>query len=261
MNLRTRFCGIAVALLLVLLPGIPATGQTDRLETGNQRDISRRSTTGAGAHDETTAASRDGKADGQGNPRLGGKRRPLYRLTPGDVLTVSFSLSPEYDQQPTVQPDGYLMLRDAGAVYAQGLTLDEFGATVGAAYRGYLHNPKISVALKEFDRPYFIAGGELARPGKYDLRSDTTVLEAIEIAGGFTQRAKHSQVVLFRRADGDLYDARLLNVKKMLAERNLGEDDLLRPGDLVFVPQNALSKIAQFLSKPGVNMYVSPTQF
>ena len=90
MNLRTRFCGIAVALLLVLLPGIPATGQTDRLETGNQRDISRRSTTGAGAHDETTAASRDGKADGQGNPRLGGKRRPLYRLTPGDVSPTQF---------------------------------------------------------------------------------------------------------------------------------------------------------------------------
>jgi hypothetical protein len=47
----------------------------------------------------------------------------------------------------------------------------------------------------------------------------------------------------------------------MLNQHSLKEDDHLRPGDLVFVPQNTISKIARFLTKPSLSMYVSPTQF
>ena len=85
--------------------------------------------------------------------------------------------------------------------------------------------------------------------------------EAVEIAGGLTSQAKHSQVVLFRRVDDDLVETRVLNLKKMLKTNGLREDAHLRPGDLVFVPQNAISKIARFLTKPSMSMYVSPTQF
>jgi protein involved in polysaccharide export with SLBB domain len=53
--------------------------------------------------------------------------------------------------------------------------------------------------LKDFEKPYFVAGGRVARPGKYDLRGDTTVSQGIALAGGFLDSAKHSQVVLFRR--------------------------------------------------------------
>jgi protein involved in polysaccharide export with SLBB domain len=86
-------------------------------------------------------------------------------------------------------------------------------------------------------------------------------MEAVEIAGGFTHEAKHSQVLLFRRVNDDLVEARIFDLKKMLKERSLSEAAHLRPGDLVFVPQNAVSKIAQFLSKPALSMYVSSTQF
>jgi polysaccharide export outer membrane protein len=188
-------------------------------------------------------------------------RHPLYRLTRSDVVAVSFTLSPEFDQTLVVQPDGYVMLKDAGMVLAQGLTVEEFADAVRKAYRGYLHDPQVAVALKDFEHPYFIAGGEVSKPGKYELRSETSVAEAVQIAGGFTQQAKHSQVVLFRRVNDDLVEARLLDMKKMLKERSLNEDPELRPGDFIFVPQNALSKIAQFLSKPSMSMYVSSTQF
>jgi len=207
------------------------------------------------------AAAKPGQADGTGNPRLGGERRPLYRLNHSDVVALSFTLSPELDQTLTIQPDGYVALKDAGLVLAQGLTLEEFRLAVGQAYTGYLHDPQVAVALKEFEHPYFVAGGEVGRPGKYELRGTTTVIEAVEIAGGFTHQAKHSQVLLFRQVSDDLVEAHVFNLKKMLKERNLGEVSRLRPGDLVFVPQNSISKIERFLSKPSVGMYVSPTQF
>ena len=101
----------------------------------------------------------------------------------------------------------------------------------------------------------------MGKPGKYELRADTTVIEAVEIAGGFTHEAKHSQVLLFRRVNDDLVEARVFDLKRMLKERKLSEVSLLRPGDMVFVPQNSISKVEHFLSKPSLSMYLSSTQF
>jgi len=65
----------------------------------------------------------------------------------------------------------------------------EMQQAVANAYRGFLHEPEVTVTLKDFDKPYFLASGEVARPGKYELRGDLTVNEAVAIAGGFTQQA------------------------------------------------------------------------
>jgi hypothetical protein len=56
-------------------------------------------------------------------------------------------------------------------------------------------------------------------------------------------------------------EARVFDLKRMLKEKSLGEVSLLHPGDMVFVPQNSLSKVERFLSKPSLSMYVSSTQF
>jgi polysaccharide export outer membrane protein len=177
------------------------------------------------------------------------------------VVALSFTLSPEFDQTLTIQPDGYVTLKDAGPVLAQGLMLEEFRLAVRKAYTGYLHEPQVAVSLKEFEHPYFVAGGEVGRPGKYELHTNTSLMEAVEIAGGLTHQAKHSQVILFRHVNDDLVEARVFNLKKILKEKSLAEVPQLRPGDLVFVPQNSISKIERFLSKPSLSMYMSPTQF
>ncbi len=106
-----------------------------------------------------------------------------------------------------------------------------------------------------------MAGGEVGRPGKYDLRTALTVAEAIAIAGGFTDRSKHSQVVLFRRVTPDIVESHVINLKAMLKSRNLGEDSSLMSGDLIFVPQNTLSKIKRFLPTSDMSLYSAPTKF
>lgn len=247
------------AVFLSLQTCVTVLGQDQEKTPGRlSASATTQSDTTAGASEQTPAKL--GQADGTGNPTLGG-RRPLYRLNRSDVVTLSFTLSPEFDQNLTIQPDGYITLKDAGAVFAQGLTLTELRDAVRKAYTGYLHDPEVAVALKDFERPYFVAGGEVGRPGKYELRSDTTVIEAIEIAGGFTHQAKHSQVLLFRRVNDDLVEAHVFDLKRMLKQKNLSELAELRPGDLIFVPQNTVSKIEPFLSRPSASLYVSPTQF
>lgn len=250
---------IAIALL-VLQCGSTVFAQEEKADLSRNNNTSRATLTGAGSGGTTTAA-KPGRADGLGNPLLGGLRHPLYRLQPSDVVEIAFVVAPEFNQTITVQPDGYIMLRDAGMVEVEGLNMQEFSNAVQKAYRGYLHDPQVAVALKEFERPSFIVGGEVGKPGKYELRSDTTVAEAVQIAGGLTQQSKHSQVVLFRKVNDELVETRLLNLKKMLNGRNLTEDVHLRAGDMVFVPQNSISKIARFLTKPAMGMYMNSAQF
>ena len=254
------FVRLIATALLVFTCCSAAIAQGEKADLGGNKQTSQSGLTGAGTGSSGTAA-KPGGADGLGNPLLGGERHPLYRLRPGDVVEISFTVAPEFNQTLTVQPDGYVMLKDAGMLEVQGLNLEEFSAAVQKAYRGYLHDPQAAVALKEFERPSFVVGGEVGKPGKYELRSDTTVAEAVQIAGGMTQQAKHSQVVLFRRVNDDLLETRVVNLKKMLKGADLKEDAHLRPGDMVFVPQNTISKIARFVTKPSLSMYFNPTQF
>src|SRR5205807_719649 len=107
----------------------------------------------------------------------------------------NFELSPEFNQTAvTVQPDGFISLRAVGDIKVDGQTVPVLTQTLKTAYSKILHDPIISVVLKDFEKPYFIADGQLGRPGKYDLRGSVTLTEAIAMAGGFNDSAKHSQV-------------------------------------------------------------------
>jgi len=260
MKSKVRFSGVVFAAVLILRLCVTAFAQENQqFDTGPKSSLTDK--TGVGSGSEATTVTKPGGADGLGNPLLGGERHPLYRLCKSDVVEISFTVVPEFNQTLRVQPDGYITLKDAGLVYAEGLTVPELATAIRHAYQGQLHDPEVAVTLQDFDHPYFLAGGEVGRPGKYELRSDTTVTEAITIAGGFTKQAKHSQVVLFRRVNEELVEARVLDLKKMLRSRELGEDMHLHTGDLVFVPQNNLSKIERFLPRSDLGLYLNPYQF
>ena len=184
-----------------------------------------------------------------------------YRLRKSDVIEIKFRLSPEFDQTVTVQPDGFITLDGAGDIKVEDKTLPELKEAVRRAYQGILHEPVITVSLKDFDKPSFIVAGQVGRPGKYELRSDTTLVEALAIAGDLTTAAKHSQVVLFRHISSETVEARVFNVKQMLGSRNLEEDPHLLPGDLVFVPQNKISKLQRYLPTASMGAYINPTQY
>ncbi len=186
------------------------------------------------------------------------KRNWRYTINPSDVLELSFQLTPEFNQTVTVQPDGYITLREVGDLQAAGQTLPALTESIKAAYSKILHDPVISVDPKDFEKPYFVVGGQVGKPGKFDWRGDVTLTQAIAIAGGFTDASKHSQVLLFRRVSDHWTEAKIINVKKMLSSGNLQEDPELKPGDMLFVPKNAFSKIKPFLPTTSAGVFANP---
>jgi polysaccharide export outer membrane protein len=233
----------------------PPAGKTAAAESSQSQDRS-----GAGGS-TSRAITQPGKAGGMGDPAFGGERHPLYRLSKSDIADVIFTFSPDFNQTLTVQPDGFVILKGAGPLLAEGLTVPQMQQAIAYAYRGILHEPEVTVTLKDFEKPYFLASGEVTRPGKYELRGDLTVNEAVAIAGGFTQQARHSQVVLFRRISAYVAESHVIDLKKMLDSRDVREDLHLQPGDFIFVPQSRISKIRKFVPTNSMSWYMNPLQF
>jgi polysaccharide export outer membrane protein len=186
------------------------------------------------------------------------RRNRRYQLHCADVLELHFPFTAEFNQTVMVQPDGYVALRGVDSIRVVGQTLPEVTAALQAAYTKILHEPVINVELKDFEKPFFIVGGEVGHPGKFDLREDTTTSEAVAIAGGLRDSAKHSEVVLYHRVPDGWMQAKRINMKKMLKENNLNEDAFLQPGDFLYVPKNTMSKISKFLPTSSLGLYANP---
>ena len=186
-------------------------------------------------------------------------RDERYKIAPGDSFDLNFELSPEFNQTAVaVQPDGFVTLRGVGDLNVQGQTVPELTQTLRGAYSKILNDPIISVILKDFEKPYFVADGQIGKPGKYDLRGETTLTQAIAIAGGFKDSARHSQVLLFRRVSDQWMEAKIINVKEMQKSGNLREDPMLHPGDMLFVPKNTMSKIDKFFPSASMGTFFRP---
>jgi len=213
---------------------------------------------GPGKPPDSAPSVFDASVDPKNDPQLQ-EREERYKVAPGDSFDVNFELSPEFNQSSvTIQPDGFVTLRSVGEVYVQGQSLPELTETLRGVYGKILNDPLISVNLKDFEKPYFVADGQVGRPGKYDLRGEVTLTQAVAIAGGFNQNAKASQVLLFRRVSDQWMEAKLIDVKKMHKSGNLREDPTIRPGDMLFVPKTTLSKIDRFFPSAQMGTMFKP---
>jgi len=175
------------------------------------------------------------------------QRHPRYVLQREDVLLISFPLSTELNQTVTIQPDGYISLLNTSSVYAQGLTVPELVEAIKKAYTGILHDPIVNIDVQDFQKPYFTVSGQVGKPGQYELRSDITVAEAIAVAGGMTMPTAKTQVFLFHHASKDVMEVKKVDLKDVLNGKNVNEDAMILPGDMIYVPEKFIAKFRKYV--------------
>jgi protein involved in polysaccharide export with SLBB domain len=224
---KNGFSCFVVIAITVVLPGAPRALAKQSCQAIGCHEIARQAATATTPLSGLrTADERDGTAPDA-----------RYRLRTGDVVELSFPFVPTFNHTITIQPDGYVTLHALGARRVDGLTVPELTETLRAEYASILRDPVITVTLKEFEKPYFIVAGEVERPGKYDLRGDTTVTQAVAIAGGLKDRAKQSKAAVFHRLPGGGFETKTFDLKKVLNEAQLVADLRLEPGDMLFIPR------------------------
>lgn len=164
-----------------------------------------------------------------------------FRLGAEDVIDVVVFRSPDLTRGDIViRPDGRISLPLIGDVRAEGLTADELAKNITGRYKEYKDNPAVSVSVKAVNSYNIFVLGEVKTPGKLSLKSYATVLQAISIAGGFTEFASENSIQVVRRTvgeDGRSQEMRIpVNYDSLLSESGAEYNFILRSGDTIVVP-------------------------
>jgi polysaccharide export outer membrane protein len=157
-----------------------------------------------------------------------------YRLGPEDVIYISVWGNTELTMEVIVRPDGKVSIPLLQDVQAEGLTAGELADVIQLRLRAYINEPSVSVIVKQVNASKFYIVGYVNKPGTYALRGDVTILQAISLAGGFTQFASPRKIRLVR-IKGSNQEVRVLNYYRMIDTSGEG-NYLLKPGDTIVVP-------------------------
>ena len=166
-----------------------------------------------------------------------------YRIQAGDKLSIKFFSNPEFDEPAIiVRPDGCISPQLIPEVRALGKTVAELKSELENAYNEILLTPMITVSIIDFVAPRVFVGGQVSKPGRYDLREARTVAQAVFLAGGFTKDAHREMVVLARPKGKSDWTYQAVNVLKLMDPKGAIKDVDLEDGDYVFVPDSKLSQ-------------------
>lgn len=175
-------------------------------------------------------------------------RSATYRIQKGDKLSVKFAYQPELNELLVlVRPDGFISLQMIDDLRAEGLTVSELRRAIEEAYNEQLLRPEVTVSLVEFVAPRVFVGGQVQKPGSYELRSARTVMQAVIVAGGFTREAHRRMVVHARPAGAGEMKVEVLDLQTLLSSKGTGQERELQDGDYIFVPDSKMSKVTQVL--------------
>ena len=156
-----------------------------------------------------------------------------YRLGPEDQLRISVWDNKELTLDLVVRPDGKISMPLLQDVPAEGLTSAELAANIQEKLSAFIVNPDVTVIVLQVNAPKYYLIGYVSRPGTYPLRGDTSVLQALALAGGLTQFASPRSIKLIRATHGK-QEVRKINYYDIIES---GEGNyLLKSGDTIVVP-------------------------
>ena len=159
---------------------------------------------------------------------------PEYRMGPEDQIRVSVWENRDLTLDLVVRPDGKISMPLIQDVVAERRTAAELANTVHEKLLAFIKEPQVSVIVLQVNAPKYFVIGNVTRPGTYPLRSETSILQALSLAGGFTQFASPRSIKLIRNADGK-QNVRKVNYNKMIDDGGEG-NYLLKSGDTIVVP-------------------------
>jgi polysaccharide export outer membrane protein len=163
-----------------------------------------------------------------------------FLLGPEDELEITVWGNKDLTRVTAVRPDGLISMPIIGDVQAAGLTADALAQRIADRLKQYISNPAVSVSVKELNSYSVYVLGEVTKPGKFQLKSYITVLQAISMAGGFTDYAKKNKLQVVRTTQNGDYKRQELHIPirydDLVAGRGEPGNIVLHPGDTVVVP-------------------------
>lgn len=160
-----------------------------------------------------------------------------YWIGPEDILDITVWRNADLSKQVLVRPDGRVSLPLIGDITAVGKTAAELAEVISAKLKEFKENPQVSIVVKEVNSYAIYVLGEVAKPAKYPLKSKTTILQAVTLAGGFLPTAARNKLVVFRFGENGEKDVKLrASYDDIVLRDGAGQNITLKPGDTLVVP-------------------------
>ncbi len=157
-----------------------------------------------------------------------------YVIGPEDVLYIHVWKEDALSRTIPVRMDGNISFPLVHEMKAAGLTPLQLEEAITEKLKGFYENPNVSVTVMETNSFKVYVSGEVRTPGVYKLREETTILQIIPMAGGFTDWAKHSKILIIRKENGK--EKRMTISYKKAIKGDPGSNIVLKSGDTIIVP-------------------------
>lgn len=170
---------------------------------------------------------------------LKAKTQHNYKIQPGDLLEIEIFKETDMNRTVRVSGNGTLTFPLAGNLKLSDITVPEAEALLAQKLSEFLVNPQVTVLIKEYGNKQLYVLGEVKKPGSITLPAERalTVLEAITMAGGFTELAAPDRTKVLRNANGQNLNIEV-KISRITKEGDKSADIPLEPNDTVFVPQS-----------------------
>jgi len=158
-----------------------------------------------------------------------------YVIGPEDVLYIHVWKEDALSRSVPVRMDGNISLPLIHEMKAAGLTPVQLEAAITERLKKLYENPNVSVIVMEANSFKVYVSGQVMKPGVYKLRDETTILQIIPMAGGFTDWAKQKKILVIRKENGK--EKRFtVDYKKAMKGDDPNSNVVLKPGDTIIVP-------------------------
>lgn len=173
-----------------------------------------------------------------------------YRLAPGDVIALQFTLNPELNENElSIAPDGTITAPLLGTVSAAGLPLLQLKENMQRRYAAYLRQASFDIIVRSYGAAQIYVGGEVKTQGVYALKGPTDAMQAVVTAGGVVDTAKMSEAILIRRRGDGRPMMRTVDLRHYLNTADARDRIMLQPGDLVYVPKTSIASFDVFIDQ------------
>jgi len=158
-----------------------------------------------------------------------------YVIGLGDVLEVFVWRNEQLSRELVVRPDGKISLPLIQDIQAEGLTVLQLRDEITRRFDKHINNPRVTVLVKQINSYKVSVLGRVMRPGVYPITGSTTLLEAISMAGGFTEWANKKKITVITQ-HGEKEKKITVNYKKIASGEDPGQNITLKRGDTIIVP-------------------------
>jgi polysaccharide export outer membrane protein len=163
-----------------------------------------------------------------------------YRIGPHDLLKIEVFQVEELSSQERVNERGEIAMPLIGSVKVGGLTPQEAERVIADRLgQNYLQDPQVNIFVLEYASQKVTVTGHVKKPGVFPLAGQTTLMQAIAMAGGLDQVAKKEEIVVFRRQTSGSVNAYVVDLAA-IEEGNL-TDPLIVADDRVVVPKSGMA--------------------